>query len=204
MATRWARVARGLAAATIAVFVAAFAHVAGGGQLPSLAGIALAFAFCALGCIALAGRRVSRWRVAVSVALSQGAFHVLFLLTTGSHGSVTLPASGMSMPGSATSIHLSATSAAAMPDNGWMWLAHGLAALLTTVALLRGETAFWGLYETTRLALTRALRPPTLLPQPAPTALPRASFDGGDRRSAHFLLTGLRHRGPPRAVLASA
>src|ERR1700709_933648 len=78
MTTRWARVVRGLVAASVAVFVADFAHVPGGGATPGFAGIALALAFSTLVCIGLAGRTLARWRVAASVVVSQGAFHLLF------------------------------------------------------------------------------------------------------------------------------
>jgi hypothetical protein len=205
MATRWARVARGLTAASFAVFVTAFAHVAGGGQLPSFAGFALAFAFAALVCIALAGHRISRVRVAASVILSQGALHLLFLLTGGGHDATTIPAMNMQMPGASTSIQLAATSATvSMYASGWMWLAHGAAALLTIVALLWSEKAFWGVYETSRLALARSLRVARLRPSPRSIAAPRIFVLSPYRRSAGFLLAGLRHRGPPSGVAASA
>lgn len=47
MQTRWARVARGLAAALVATFVAAFMHALAGGARPGVLGLALALS-CAV------------------------------------------------------------------------------------------------------------------------------------------------------------
>jgi hypothetical protein len=216
MSTRWARVVRGLVAATFAVFVAGFAHTAGGGSIPSVAGSGVALSFSALACIALAGRSLSTWRLALSVAVSQGAFHVLFALSgsasvaigakyasasmsmTGMHDSSLLvlhPGTGL---GSAAPTEMTS----AMPTSGWMWLAHGLAAVVTLIALRWGEAAFWSLLATARLALTRLARAPIHVPQRPRVA---ATFILNlDRRTAHFLRTGLRHRGPPRWTAASS
>ena len=210
MATRWARVLRGFVAAVFAVFIAGFAHVAGGGNIPSLAGAAVALAFATLACIALAGRSLSVWRLGFSVALSQGAFHVLFWLTgTGSSAIGAGAASGVRrmmamremVPAELFAGSSGSGSGSTMPDDVWMWLAHALAAALTVAALLWGETAFWSLLDAARLALTRATRWTAELPH-RPEIAPIFILLV-DRRAAHFLLTGLRHRGPPR-VAASA
>lgn len=222
MATRWARVVRGLVAATFAVFVAGLAHTAGGGSIPSVAGGGVALSFSALACIALAGRSLSTWRIALSVAVSQGAFHVLFALSgsasvaigakyspasmsmSGMHGSSLLalhPGAGLGSTAELPSA-VPAGMPSAMPFSGWMWLAHGLAVIVTVIALRWGEAAFWSLLATARLALTRFARVPThVRPRPRVAATFILNLD---RRTAHFLRTGLRHRGPPRATAASA
>lgn len=203
MATRWARVARGLIAAGFAVFITAFAHVAGGGALPSIPVLTLAFSFAALACIALAGRRVSRWRIATSVILSQGALHLLFMLTSGGHGAMTVPMAGMNMPGMRASLSVAAEPASAsLYTGGWMWLAHAAAATLTIVALFWGESAFWSICRSAAVMLARSLYWPVPQPRQA-KALLHVFARSHYRRGAHFLLTGLRHRGPPRLAAAS-
>src|ERR1700712_4477112 len=88
MATRWARVVRGLVASLLAAFVAGFAHVIGGGSMPGLAGVAMVLALCVPASILLAGRTISTLRLAIAVSLSQGAFHLLFSLTSNSSAGV--------------------------------------------------------------------------------------------------------------------
>jgi hypothetical protein len=190
MATRWARVFRGLVASSVAVFVAAFAHVVGGGPLPSVAGVVLAFAFCALASIGLAGRRVSAIRLAATVILSQGVFHLLFLVSGGS--ATSSPAAGMNM-GSAP---MTVTGGPAMVEDGWMWLAHGVAAAVTIAALVWGERVFWRLFELVfrvLLVAVHAVRPAqgAHLAQPAPRAL-----------TNEFLVGAVSRRGPPAVVVS--
>ncbi|GGF13162.1 hypothetical protein GCM10011399_03830 [Subtercola lobariae] len=83
MSSRWARVLRGLTAAFVAVFVAGFSHVVGGGEAPGTVGVALALAFSAVVCVALAGKTLSLVRLAIAVAFSQLAFHLLFSVGAG-------------------------------------------------------------------------------------------------------------------------
>ncbi|MCU1596848.1 MAG: hypothetical protein JWQ47_587 [Glaciihabitans sp.] len=195
MATRWARVFRGLVASSVAVFVAAFAHVTGGGVMPGLAGLALAFAFCALASIGLAGRQVSRVRLAATVILSQGVFHLLFLMSGGMATVLPTPTTtGMRMITTQIAVTPSSTGPA-MIDDGWMWLAHGIAAIVTIVALAWGERAFWRLFETVLRALwvgwghvLHEAKGPLV-----PIAFVRVSL-------VQFLLSGLSRRGPPLAV----
>jgi hypothetical protein len=196
MSTRWARVLRGLIAASVAVFVA---DLAGGASAPGFAGLALTFAFSTLVCIALAGRTLARWRIAASVVLSQGAFHLLFLLF-GNPASMTAQSGGMQMgmPVAASGV---TTGLPPLAESGWMWAAHAVAAALTIVALFWGESAFWTVLASARLAFSRALRlhaVVTVMPHrpSAPIVVVR------DRRDAHYLVTGLRHRGPPTVVPA--
>src|SRR3954469_11517812 len=66
MSSRGARVARGLAAAGFATYIAALFHVAGGGLPPSMLALTLSLTFSGLACIALAGRRSSWWRLVLS------------------------------------------------------------------------------------------------------------------------------------------
>ena len=206
MSTRFARVMRGLVVACISLLVTATAHIAGGGQIGEV-GFVLALTFSVLVSIGLTGRSFSRFRTAVSVVLSQGAFHVLFGIGAGYQPEIaTRP--GMQMSGmgdlhssiltpAATSIAPTAT----MPDSGWMWAAHGIAAVLTIVALAWGEKTFWRLTDQLTVALTRVFSSPEPISIPR-RQLPRVVIEV-EHPGARFLLAGLRHRGPPEAFASS-
>jgi hypothetical protein len=197
---------RGLVIACISLLVTATAHIAGGGQIGEV-GFVLALTFSVLVSIGLTGRSVSRLRTAVSVVLSQGAFHLLFGIGAGYQpGIATRP--GMQMPGMGevpgsmlTPAATSMTPVAAMPDSGWMWAAHGLAGVLTIVALAWGEKTFWRLTDPITIALSRVFS------SPEPISIPRRQLPSvmteADHPGARFLLAGLRHRGPPVAFASS-
>jgi hypothetical protein len=165
MSSRWSRVLRGLGAGSSATLVAAASHAMAGDRAPSAVGLTLALFFAGVVSIALAGRRLSAARLAASVAISQLAFHVVFstlggaaeVVTTGHHQTV--------VGGVAIVTHAS----------GGMWIAHGTAAVLTTLLLVFGERAFYGLRDTARMLLGALLTPHTLhvvaidrAPLPAP------------------------------------
>src|ERR1700712_934267 len=78
MHTRWARVARGCAAAAFATFVAAFSHSLAGGSVPTAFGLFVSLMLSAMVCTLLRGRTLSLWRLAASVGVSQFLFHALF------------------------------------------------------------------------------------------------------------------------------
>ena len=173
MRTRGARLVRGWLTASVAVFVAAFAHAAAGGSRPGALGTMLALVFSGLVCTFLAGHSLSLFRMSVSVLVSQFLFHVLFGLGGGTgvaltvvggshHGSVTVvpdphTLSGSmelgsmsmgSMPLGPTGLGSSGTAIAASGEmDAWMWLAHVGAALVTIVALRHGEAALRGLSD---------------------------------------------------------
>jgi hypothetical protein len=144
--TRWTRFLRGWLTAGFSVVVAAFSHVAGGGERPALLGVVLALAFSVPLCVALARGRVSTTRLLPAVALSQLAFHLLFTVgapatgqgptaSGGHHGPLVLTAAVDGASRVATSAgadHVMAMSSSTM------WLAHGLAALLTVLGLRHG------------------------------------------------------------------
>lgn len=200
MATRWARVARGFIAAAVATLVAALFHVAGGGSAPSALALTLSITFSVLAALALTGRRLSTWRLAASVVISQALFHVLFSLGSASTTFATADGSMHVHAGShlvaMTAPH--AAMASVIPDSPLMWFAHASAALVTIAALRFGERAFWGLFETVRMRLARTRR----IPLAAPVALTRtlvpvARFESGHLRDLGVLLGRMRHRGPP-------
>jgi hypothetical protein len=193
------------------MFVAALFHVATGGDTPSTIGVVLALAFSGIACIALAGKRLSLWRLAVSVALSQFLFHALFGLGAGT-GAATGAASEASSSAAhtmmmhvdvATLVGHGATSTPSMPPTDpWMWVGHATAALVTIAALRYGELAFWSLYRTARIGLSRLVLAP--VPVPLDTALPApVASRVAVVRDLGVLIGRMRHRGPP-AILSFA
>ncbi|MFK3679081.1 hypothetical protein ACI2IP_15255 [Microbacterium sp. NPDC090218] len=128
-------VVRGFAASSLAIFVALAGHVSGGGQMPGILGILVPWVFSFMLSVLLAGRTLSLIRLGLSVAVSQFLFHTLFVLGT-------ITPSGVSTP----HVHggpLVLPAASGIPEavtaDASMWLGHALAALLTVVALHRGE-----------------------------------------------------------------
>jgi hypothetical protein len=189
-ATRAERFARGWLTAGASTLVAAFSHVAGGGMQPGVLGVVLALAVAVPVSIALAGVHLSTVRLAVAVALSQVAFHLLFSLgaeggggasATGGHHSALVIST-------AADGSVSGAVAGAMVMGGpTMWLAHR-----------RGEGAEWALVRlavrglTVARLLTAGHRPegPVVRRPPTPAGVrPRPP---GQRH-----LTARPRRGPP-------
>lgn len=200
MTTRWARLARGWLTASVAVFVAAFSHLVGGGSTPGLMGVALALAFAVPVSIALAGKSLSLVRLSVSVGFSQVLFHLLFGM--GASGGPTLTETG-SPHHAAVSVVAAAPGVAAhgLAHLGpWMWVAHALAAAVTIVALRHGEKTFWSLVEFTRTRLVAVLiacvaAVPVRLEAGTVRAALAAVFVPSD---LGVLLSSTPRRGPPR------
>lgn len=217
MGSRWARVARGLLASCVAIFVAALFHVAGGGAAPGVLPLALSLAFSTVASIALTARSLSLWRLTIAVGFSQFLFHLLFGLGTGT--------ATFSAPAGATHLHAGShltmtmpgvtpgTMPGPMPSHDdlslGMWGAHLTAVLVTVIALRFGEQAFWGLLETTRMhvarfadrrILDRLAIAPTLLSHASSAVASALSREPALLRDLGVPLLRLRHRGPPLAV----
>jgi hypothetical protein len=193
MDSRWARVARGVAAGTIATLVAAASHGLAGGTFPGFAGVALALSFSAIVGMLLAGRRVSAWRLSASVILSQLAFHMVFS-TIGGAGEV-LAGGGHHDMGP---LVISTSSDAVVHASAGMWFAHGIAALLTILALRHGEVAFWGLRDTARMLLAALLQSTPPLPvQPFARGHRAATVQRLVPQIAREFLEARGTRGPP-------
>ncbi|CAN5390153.1 hypothetical protein BH11ACT5_BH11ACT5_19820 [soil metagenome] len=187
MDSRWARVARGVTAASIATFVAAFSHWISGGVAPSWFGVGVSLVISIMVCTVFTGRTLSVWRLAVSIGLSQFLFHSLF---SGLGTPVIAEHHMGAMDATAAHLHAAPT----------MWLAHAIAALVTVVAFRFGEQAFWGVAGTARLLLARLLIVviPTLdVPRPV-VAVERRYLP----RDLALLLSSMRHRGPPVELTA--
>jgi hypothetical protein len=187
-------VIRGSLAAAVATFTAAFSHVAAGGATPAPGAVVLSFALSALVSIALAGRALSFGRTALAVGASQALFHGLFS-TIGSSATMTMSThaghDGSSLvatvdPGQLTAGH-----------SGWMWAGHAVAAVITVALIRHGERALALLRECASLIFARLVASP---PAPAPISVPTPRVGGSRTIRAierTFLVSGLRHRGPP-------
>lgn len=206
--SRGVRVARGLLVASLSVTIAAFSHVAGGGMGPGVLGTVLALAFASLVCIALSSRALAVLPLALSVALSQIVFHLLFSL------GASLPSSaesghsvgmlGMAMSGGA---RVSLPEVTAVSGHGMegmsdtrMWVGHAVAALLTIALLLHGERAVVTIARlaVARLALVSRILGFALFPDRH--GLVRALADRRGIRRLGVLLAARPHRGPPALV----
>lgn len=163
MSGRITRVARGLVAASVALFTAAFSHVIAGGSAPGLPGFALAAAFAVLVCVALACRRLRLLTLAASILSSQFVFHLLFEVGGGAaapsvaqHGGHAGHAGLAGYGGLAAQLGASATDATGAAGHGHpaslMWASHAVAAIVTIVALRRSEQAIVRLRELGRTA----------------------------------------------------
>ena len=160
LGTRAGRTYRGLIAALVATFVASVSHSVADGEPAAMIGIVLALVFAAPVCIALAGRTLSWLRLSIAVAASQFAFHGLLLVGVGS-GSGSHPLGthlhGADLAGAlgTTALH----AGAGHPDHAQpaMWIAHAIAAVLTVLALGRGERAIRALLELTGWNLVAVL-----------------------------------------------
>ncbi|MBX3092027.1 MAG: hypothetical protein KF801_05905 [Cryobacterium sp.] len=196
--TRWARVARGTVAAAVSLFIAAFSHSLAGGSLPGFAGIALCLTFSVLACIALAGRRMPRTRLAASIVASQAMYHWLF----GSLGASTLATAPTLGHVHNAPVDFGSVSPHAHSGTD-MLVAHIAAAVATFTLLACGERAIAAISHWA-FAVARALFPsvegtvgnrvPSTL---SPTGVPRVP--AASQRVDH---SGLRYRGPPSLLSA--
>jgi len=195
MTTRWARVLRGTLAAAFATFVAAFSHTVAGGEAPAAGALALSFALSLLACTALAGRSLSLWRTALSVAFSQVLFHTMF----SSLGSPVTMRMDMSA-GAGHTEHLvtTATGHSAASHSPLMWAAHAAAAVITIIAIRYSELALSALRITASL-LVGALRVSRVAVTHIPAIRPRRADWSRSAlpRDLRVLFASLRHRGPP-------
>lgn len=193
MSSRGVRVARGLAAAGFATFVAALFHVAGGGLPPSALAVTLSLTFSGLACVALAGKRSSWWRLIASVGISQFLFHALFALSPSGH--FAGPA-GHLHAGS----HLTMVPGPAMPmspDGAGMSVSHVAAALLTIAAIRYGERSVRAVCEFTAFQLRRLFSGAPIDPVRVLSRRARIDTVPVSLPAPAVLLGLLRHRGPP-------
>ncbi|PJJ71944.1 hypothetical protein CLV46_1503 [Diaminobutyricimonas aerilata] len=194
MLSRSARLVRAWSGAAVTGVVAAVLHASAGGGFPPIGAILLAAAFSGLGGMALIGRTLSTGRLAAAVALGQVMFHLVFTLAgTGDVAVTSAGHHGM--------LHLAAGQADAVAHHSgpMMWLAHGVAAMITVIALRSAERVVWGASAFARLLLRR-LRPVVVAP---PRSVPPAPPIGRDvPRLVARAVAQLPRRGPPLAASA--
>lgn len=198
------RLLRGWAAAFLATVLAAGSHTvaslvdSGASHAGHDAGPApilwiLTLALAGPVCTALAGRRLSWWRLSAGVAASQVLFHWLYSATAGvgpGGGSGGIPGAEAALPA----------------DSPAMAAAHLLAAVVTVFALRRGEVLAGRVAD---LAVGLILRSPGArlarwIPVVPARRIP-ATHRWLGRRPLNVLLPSLRLRGPPtRPLLALA
>ncbi|MGN7861766.1 hypothetical protein ACTJI8_14390 [Microbacterium sp. 22303] len=200
LGTRAGRTIRGLIAALVATFVASVSHSTADGAPAPLIGMVLALLFAAPVCIALAGRRLSWIRLSIAVGLSQIAFHGLLLIGVGSGSGSVAAGIGAHVHGAELANVLGSTAVDAghtLHLQPAMWVAHAIAALLTVLALGRGEQALRALLDLSGWNLIARLL--TAAPVPAhriPTAPRRVT----PTLRSRFVLTVVSRRGPPLAA----
>lgn len=210
MTSRGGAIARGSAAAALATAVALCSHVLAGGAVPHVLGVVVPLALAVPACTLLARWRPALPRLGSSVAVSQLLFHALFSLgaapggaghlehvrQTGHLGQLGLTAQGEAL--------LTTTAGAHTMPSSTMWLAHLVAAVVTTAALHRGEEVSRRLHVLA-LAVAAFLAPPApvhlarpgtdVRPAPLPRALPTARLVE--------LAQEISRRGPPSGLAAS-
>lgn len=204
--SRAARAVRGISAAAVATFAAALSHSAADARPAPMLGVLLAMTVAVPLCVALAGKRMSWVRLSLAVGVSQFAFHMLLLLGITDHA-LRADVGGMAqhLPGAAT-----ATATAMMPADAGaamapemhadlaMWIAHACAAVVTVLAIGRGECALAAIIGLVRSVLMphllqRRVAPPVrrrVVPVPA---LVRVAAPAA-------VLSAMRRRGPPLAA----
>ena len=160
-----------LVAGALAVVTTA-AHTAGGGAIDPLSGVLVLALSLALAS-GVAARPLSPARLIAAVIGAQAVLH-LVMTVAGSHG------------------HHAAHGSAAP-----MVLAHVLAAILTTIVVVRADGAVAAWARLVDTALGTALTLPSL---PAVHGTPVRSSDP-DRTVLQTLLHGVERRGPPRILL---
>lgn len=205
MGTRGVRVARGVVTSGVAILVAAVSHMAGGGEAPGVVGVAIAAAFALPVSTFLAGRTISVLRLAIAVAFSQGAFHLLFSVGAATSASTRMIGGHHGMGGHVvTTVTGGGTETAAMAGmhhGPAMCAAHVLAAAVTCVALRFGERAFWDLVALARTALVVVLHAVALLASPSVELRHRvpAAWHPG-LPDTGVALSSMPRRGPPASA----
>lgn len=192
MTTRQLRALRGTAAAWVAAILASTAHtLAGGGAPPPLLTAAVALLAAPIA-VALAGRRLALWRVALTVLASQALFHVAFALA----GHVGPSEQALGHTHGVVALSPIATAPTLVVDPR-MIAGHVVAALVTVAVLHRGERMLRALGR----GILRLFRP--VLGAPAPRRrIVLVATTGRIAVAASVLFSDLSRRGPP--VVAAA
>ncbi len=193
---RRVRVARGIAAASVASLVALASHVVGGGTVPPLVVAAAVVFSWPLG-VLLIGRRSSLPRQALVIAIAQAILHLLATVSSTPGAGLSLRPDGMGMGmGMGTGV-----AAPAMPDmaapSPLMWAMHAAAAVATIAAWRHGERIAQDIADRIAMTVVRVLRVVALLPADTPQPIPVAPTFA---RAALVASRPAARRGPPLLV----
>lgn len=164
--------------------------------MPGPLGILVPWILSLMVCVLLAGRSLSLTRLSVSVVASQFLFHVLFVLGTVTPSGTAAPAH---VHGGALVLPESVGLSGAATADGTMWLGHAIAALITVVALHRGERMLLALRDLAVQAvrwMRRRLAAVLVRPQAATRCRIPVGAADATRPQDHLLAT-LRGRAPP-------
>lgn len=192
MNQRASRAVRGTIAAAVSTFIAATSHGLADGRAPSIVAVSVALTASVFVCIALAGKTVSRPRLAVAVAFSQLAYHGMFAFAP-SGGSVSSTSLGVHAQHAVQSIDVH-TGVVAHTHSPMMWVAHILAGVVTTLLLATGENVIRGFFATLRLAVS------TLFTNHEPVPIPTLQSlwpDAVAPPRAPVVVSSRSQRGPP-------
>ena len=189
-----------MTSAAVATFVALLSHVSAGGAVPGWLGILIPFVLSLAVCTVLTGRRLSAWRLSVAVVLSQALFHTLFVL-----GSFAVPGMGQehhAMHGIGSTPQTSSVGMTdALHGDPAMWLGHAAAAVVTILALHRGERCVRALIELARTLVGRLRIRLALVVADVDIDAPRFPSVACARRRPlrhRLFLRDIARRGPPR------
>ncbi|MDE0547201.1 hypothetical protein [Microbacterium sp. C7(2022)] len=200
MHARRLRALRGASAGTVATLLAATSHTIAGGGAPSPA---LVFALAVLSAplsVALVGRTLSVWRVALTVIASQTLFHGVFSLTAaGVRGDDAAGISHLHSGAHHSLVTFDASSKAFVIPDSAMLVSHLAAAVLTLLALYFGERMLRRIARGVRSVLARAevgaaLEVVTRRPLSSPVVVAVAMATA---------LSDVSRRGPPLLVTAA-
>lgn len=186
MTTRQLRALRGTAAATIATLVAATAHTLSGGGAPHALLVIAVAALAAPPAVWLAGRRAAWWRTAGVIAGAQALFHGAFAVVGDAH-----PLTSAHAHHAPTGI--APVVAATAGWNAGMTIGHMIAALVTILAVLRGEQLLRRIARGIRRHLARLT---ATLPVPVARLRPLTACQA-PRRTRRPTTSALSRRGPP-------
>ncbi len=188
MTSRQLRLLRAASASSVATLLAAVSHTLAGGPAPHPLLILAVTALLVPPAALLIGARASRSRVALTVLVSQAAFHLVFQLLGAPTGGEILLGGHQHHLDLGT---LEPVLGAAAPD-ALMLGGHAIAAVLTTLLLLRGEAVVRTVAGWMLALLRTAVAPvPSVHDRPA---VPRTAL----RAPADPLFTAcVTRRGPP-------
>lgn len=183
---------RAASAACLSTGTALAFHVAAGAPMPAGPGIVIPAVTAFAVAVALSGVALSRWRLALTVAAAQLAFHTMFGMGT-AHAVDATTGAGSSHTHHVTSVAVSGASGHAGHGVG-MTLAH-LAAAVITYVLLRRADVLIGFASRLVAWLLRALLvadAPAIEPAPHTFAPPRPA-----QRPRLAMVANRSERGPP-------